>query len=62
MRWAEPRELSILAQYDQTRYEEVDRLALDCHPVVKIWEEVVPYLLKLNTSYQGVFYDNKHYV
>lgn len=62
MRWAEPRELSILAQYDQTRYEEVDRLALDCHPVVKIWEEVIPYLLKLNTSYQGVFYDNKHYV
>ena len=40
--------------------EEVDRLALDNHPVVKIWEEVVPHLLTLNTSYQGMFYDNAH--
>ena len=60
MRWAEPRELSILAQYDQTRYEEVDRLALENHPVVKIWEQVTPYLLELNTSYKGMFYDNAH--
>lgn len=60
MRWAEPRALNILAQYDQTRYEEVDRLVLDNHPIVKIWEQVTPYLLKLNTSYQEVLYDNAY--
>lgn len=60
MRWSELRELSILAQYDQTRYEEVDRLASDNDPVVKIWEEVAPYLLIMNTSYKGLFYDNAH--
>lgn len=60
MRWAEPRELSILAQYDQTRYEDVDKLVLDNHPMVKIWEQACPHLLKLNTNYQGVLYDNAH--
>jgi hypothetical protein len=60
MRWAEPRELGILAQYDQTRYEDVDKLVLDTHPVVKIWQEVTPYLLQMNSSYQGAFCDNAH--
>jgi hypothetical protein len=60
MRWAEPRELGMLATYDQTRYEDVDHLVLQHHPVVKIWEELTPYLLKFNTSYQAVFYDNRH--
>lgn len=59
MRWAEPRELGILSQYDQTRYEDVDKEVLEKHPVVKIWEEVCPYLLKLNSSYES-FYDNAH--
>ena len=60
MRWAEPRELGILAQYDQTRYEDVDKLVLDTHPVVKIWQEITPYLLQMNSSYQGVFCDYAH--
>jgi hypothetical protein len=25
------------------------------YPVVKMWEEITPYLLKMNRSYQGVF-------
>ena len=57
MRWAEPRELGILAQYDQTRYEDVDRLVLDTHPVVKFWTEISPYLLQMNRSYRS-FYNN----
>ena len=59
MRWAEPRELGILAQYDQTRYEDVDKLVLDSHPMVRVWEEVLPYILKYNRSYKP-FYDNAH--
>lgn len=60
MRWAEPRELGILAQYDQTRYEDVDRQALSVHPVVKMWEEITPYMLEFNRSYKRLFYDNAH--
>jgi len=59
MRWAEPRQFSILALYDQTRYEEVDWQALEAHPIVKIWEEVCPYLLKFNTTYETL-YHNAH--
>ena len=54
MRWAEPRELGMLAYYDQTRYEEADNSILDKHPIVKVWEEVAPHLLKLNTSYASL--------
>lgn len=57
MRWADPRELSILAQYDQTRYEDIDRQVLSLHPVVRIWEDVLPYLLDMNKSYHS-FYVN----
>jgi len=57
MRWADPRELSILAQYDQTRYEDIDKQVLSVHPVVKVWEEVMPYLLDMNKSYRS-FCDN----
>jgi len=53
MRWADPRELSILAQYDQTRYEDIDKQVLSVHPVVKVWEEVMPYLLDMNKSYRS---------
>ena len=60
MRWAEPRELGILAQYDQTRYEDIDKRALDTHPVVKFWTEITPYLLQMNKSYQGVFSNNAY--
>jgi hypothetical protein len=59
MRWAEPRELGMLAQYDQTRYEDIDRQVLSVHPTVKVWEEVMPYLLDLNRSYKR-FYHNSN--
>lgn len=61
MRWAAPRQFSMLDRYDQTPHEETDMTILDKHPVVKMWEEVIPYLLKLNTSYsqlsQPALYD-----
>ncbi len=59
MRWAEPRELGILAQYDQTRYEDIDKAVLEVHPMVHFWESVVPYLLAMNRSYKP-FYDNAY--
>ena len=57
MRWAEPRELGILAQYDQSCYEDIDEQVLSVHPMVKIWQEVMPYLLDMNKSYKS-FYCN----
>ena len=57
MRWADPRELGILAQYDQTRYEDIDREVLSVHPLVKVWEDALPYLLDMNKSYHS-FYNN----
>jgi hypothetical protein len=59
MRWADPRELSILAQYDQTRYEDIDKQVLDVHPMVEIWTTITPFLLDLNRSYKR-FYHNMH--
>lgn len=60
MRWAEPRELGILAQYDQTRYEDIDKQVLEVHPMVRVWEDVLPYLLDMNKSYKR-FYHNVCY-
>ena len=60
MRWAEPRGLSMLAQYDQTRYEDIDKQVLSVHPMVKVWEEIMPYLLDMNRSYRR-FYHNLNY-
>jgi len=59
MRWAEPRELGMLAQYDQTRYEDVDWQVLSIHPMVKVWEEIMPCLLYMNRSYKR-FYHNSN--
>ncbi len=50
----------IAKDIDQTPYEDVDREALAVHPIVKMWEEVAPYLLSLNSSYQDSWYDNTH--
>lgn len=51
MRWAKPR--TMIARYKQTPLEVTDRAILEKHPYVKIWEEVTPYLLELNSSYGG---------
>jgi len=53
MRWAKPR--TMLARYKQTPIEVTDKAILEKHPYVKIWEEVVPYLLRFNSHYhQGI--------
>ncbi|MBT7289276.1 MAG: hypothetical protein HN837_02100 [Chloroflexi bacterium] len=51
MRWSEPRELGMLAYYDQTPYSESDTLILDNHPIVKMWEEAMPLIFQFNSSY-----------
>lgn len=58
MRWAKPR--TMLARYKQTPVEQTDRAILEKHPFVKMWEEVAPYLLSYNSTYesQPALYDN----
>ena len=46
---AKPR--TILYRYKQTPVEVTDKVILDKCPIVKMWEEVKPYLLTLNSSY-----------
>lgn len=52
MRWAEPRELEMLAWYDETPYKQTDEEILQKHPIVRIWEQACPYILKFNRHYQ----------
>jgi integrase len=52
MRWAPPRQFNILSIYRQTPAEETDRAILQKHPYVKRWEEVLPFLLRYNSTYE----------
>jgi len=49
MRWAKPR--TMLARYKQTPVEVTDTGILAKHPFVKMWSEIIPYLLEFNSSY-----------
>jgi len=49
MRWSPGR--SMLARYRQTPYEQTDRTILEKHPMVQVWEELTPYVLKFNSWY-----------
>jgi hypothetical protein len=40
----------MLDWYDQIPCQETDEMILDKHPMVKIWEEVMPYLLQFKLS------------
>ena len=59
MRWAKPRQFSMLARYRQTSVEQTDRDILQKHPMVKVWEEAKPYILTYNTSYAGNLLNDK---
>ena len=62
MRWAKPRQFAMLSRYRQRPVEETDKAILEKHPFVKLWEEVMPYLLTYNTSYiKGLCNDNMCY-
>ena len=52
MRWAKPR--TMLSRYKQTPIEQTDKAILMQHPFVKVWEQVVPYLLEFNSSYNSL--------
>lgn len=51
IRWSVPRKFSMLARYRHTPVEQSDRAILSKHPIVKVWEQVTPHLLALNSSY-----------
>jgi hypothetical protein len=59
MRWAKPRQFSMLSRYRQTSVEETDKAILAKHPFVRLWEDVMPYLLTYNTSYTGNLCNDK---
>ena len=50
----------MLARYRQTPVEEGDKAILNKHPMVALWQEVVPYLLEYNPRYRSLF-DNTEY-
>ena len=54
MRWSVPRQFSMLNRYSQTPVEVGDLRILETHPFVKIWAEVVPYILKYNSHYNSL--------
>jgi len=45
--------------YDQTRYEGINKQVLSLHPMVKVWEEIMPCLLDMNRSCKR-FYHNSN--
>jgi hypothetical protein len=53
VRWAVPRQYSMLARYRQTPTEETDLAILEKHPIAKLWAEVTPYILEYNDSYKN---------
>ncbi|MFC1893037.1 hypothetical protein ACFLYR_03230 [Chloroflexota bacterium] len=56
-RWAKPR--NTLARYVQTPTTESDAAILAKHPIVKLWGEVIPYLLEKERIYnQPLLYNN----
>ncbi len=50
----------MLDLYDDTPYTETDKMILDKHPVVKMWEEALSYLLKFNKSYELMNCNNNY--
>jgi hypothetical protein len=50
-RWAQARESTIMNMYRRTPSDETDMEILEQHPAVKMWEEVMPNILK-KESYQ----------
>jgi len=54
MRWSVPRQFSMLNRYSRTPVEVGDLRILETHPFVKIWAEVVPYILKFNSHYNSL--------
>jgi len=51
MRWSTPRHLGMLDRYRRTPSEESDMKILENHPRVKLWQDIIPYLVKINPHY-----------
>ena len=52
MRWSTPRHLGMLDRYRRTPTEESDTKILSNHPRVKLWQEIIPYLVEFNPYYK----------
>ena len=52
MRWSTPRHLGMLDRYRRTPTEESDTKILNNHPKVKLWEEIIPYVIEFNPYYR----------
>lgn len=52
LRWSTPRHLGMLDRYRQIPSEESDAKILSVHPRVKLWEEILPYMLEFNPYYR----------
>ena len=52
LRWATPRHLGMLDRYRQIPSEASDAKILRQHPRVKLWEEILPYMLEFNPYYR----------
>jgi len=52
MRWGTPRQLSMLDRYRRIPTEVSDAKILSEHPRVRLWEEIIPYLLEFNPYYR----------
>ena len=53
MRWSTPRNLGMLDRYRRTPAEESDTKILNNHPRVKLWQEIIPYLIEFNPYYHS---------
>ncbi len=54
VRWAMPRQFSMLARYRQTSTEESDMTILQKHPTITLWEQVIPYLFTHNRHFKNL--------
>jgi integrase len=53
MGWAVPRHLGMLDRYRQIPTEVSDRIILQQHPRVKMWERILPFLIDCNPHYRS---------
>ena len=54
MRWSTPRQLSMLDRYRQKPTEVSDMAILNEHPRVRLWEQIIPYLVRYNPHYHSL--------
>jgi integrase len=54
MRWSTPRHLGLLDRYRRIPTEITDTAILNEHPRVRLWEQIIPYLVQFNPHYHSL--------